>query len=86
MRYVPAWVVIVCLWGVSATAAVPEFAHDIRPLFEKHCYACHAGEQAKSGLRLDLKAAAFKGGGRLGDGDRARRRRREPACAVRPRR
>ncbi len=62
MRYVPAWVVIACLWGVSATAAVPEFAHDIRPLFEKHCYACHAGEQAKSGLRLDLKAAAFKGG------------------------
>ena len=62
MRYVPAWFVIVCLWGASATAAVADFAHDIRPLLEKHCYACHAGEQAKSGLRLDLKAAAFKGG------------------------
>jgi hypothetical protein len=62
MRYVPAWFVIVCLWGASATVAVADFAHDIRPLLEKHCYACHAGEQAKSGLRLDFKAAAFKGG------------------------
>jgi hypothetical protein len=62
MRYGSVWVVIVCLCGASATAAVPDFAHDIRPLFEKHCYACHAGEQAKSGLRLDFKAAAFKGG------------------------
>ncbi|MCE9630446.1 MAG: PSD1 and planctomycete cytochrome C domain-containing protein [Planctomycetia bacterium] len=46
----------------AARAAAPDFVHDIRPLIEKHCYACHAGEQAKSGLRLDLKEAAFKGG------------------------
>jgi len=55
-------IVIICLHGAAARAAPPDFVHDIRPLLEKHCYACHAGEQAKSGLRLDLKAAAFKGG------------------------
>jgi hypothetical protein len=46
----------------TAQAAALDFIHDIRPLLERHCYACHSGEQAKSGLRLDVKAAAFKGG------------------------
>jgi hypothetical protein len=45
-----------------AHGAAPKFASDIRPLFEKHCYACHAGEQAKSGFRLDVKSEAFRGG------------------------
>jgi hypothetical protein len=54
------FIVFFCV--VESEAAAPDFVHDIRPLLEKHCYACHAGEQSKSGLRLDLKAAAFKGG------------------------
>ncbi len=62
MRNKPAWVAICCWSCTAAGAAGPDFVRDIRPLLEKHCYACHAGEQAKSGLRLDLKAAAFKGG------------------------
>jgi len=62
MRHMLASVAIACLGGASARAAAPDFVHDIRPLLEKHCHACHAGEQAKSGLRLDLKAAAFAGG------------------------
>jgi hypothetical protein len=62
MRHVLATIAICWLRGVAARAAAPDFVHDIRPLLEKHCYACHAGEEAKSGLRLDLKAAAFKGG------------------------
>jgi hypothetical protein len=58
----------VITWAVWATtcggaaAAPPEFVADIRPLFEKHCHSCHSGEQAKSGLRLDVKAEAFRGG------------------------
>jgi len=48
--------------GTAHAADGPDFVRDIRPLLEKHCYACHSGDQAKSGLRLDLKAAAFKGG------------------------
>lgn len=62
MRHLLANVVIVCLYGAAAHGAGPDFVHDIRPLLEKHCYACHSGDQPKSGLRLDLKAAAFKGG------------------------
>ena len=53
---------IICLSAVVAGAAPPDFVHDVRPLLDKHCASCHAGDQAKSGLRLDLKAAAFKGG------------------------
>jgi hypothetical protein len=48
--------------GVVCAADRPEFVRDIRPLLEKHCYACHAGDTPKSGLRLDIKEAAFKGG------------------------
>jgi hypothetical protein len=64
MRRPRAAVVIVCLCGAAAraVAAAPDFVHDIRPLLDRHCSACHAGEEAKSGLRLDLKAAAFRGG------------------------
>ena len=39
-----------------------EFVRDIRPILERHCYACHAGEQSSSGLRLDVRQAAFAGG------------------------
>lgn len=38
------------------------FTQQVRPLLQKHCYECHAGDQAKSGFRLDVKAAAFRGG------------------------
>src|SRR5262245_11503511 len=39
-----------------------DFARDIRPLFVKHCFACHGPEKQKGGLRLDRKADALKGG------------------------
>jgi mono/diheme cytochrome c family protein len=39
-----------------------EFVKDIQPIFEKHCYSCHGEKQQKSGLRLDLKQLALKGG------------------------
>jgi mono/diheme cytochrome c family protein len=46
-----------------AHAATPvDFATQIRPLFEKHCTECHGEKKQKAGLRLDIKAAAFKGG------------------------
>ncbi|HEY1065053.1 MAG TPA: DUF1549 domain-containing protein, partial [Pirellulales bacterium] len=43
-----------------------DFVRDVRPIFQKHCYECHAGDKRKSGLRLDVKAAAFKGGDNYG--------------------
>ena len=39
-----------------------DFVRDVRPIFQKHCYSCHAKKQQKSGLRLDIKSEAFKGG------------------------
>ena len=39
-----------------------EFARDIEPLLAKRCLACHGAQQQMSGLRLDQKDAALKGG------------------------
>jgi len=44
-----------------ATAAV-DFARDVRPLLEKHCFSCHGAEKQRSSFRLDQRSAAFKGG------------------------
>ena len=33
-----------------------------RPILAKRCYSCHGPKKQKSDLRLDRKAAAFKGG------------------------
>ncbi len=43
-------------------AAPIDFVKDVRPIFEKHCYSCHAARKQKSGFRLDVKSVAFKGG------------------------
>jgi len=43
-------------------AAKIDFAKQIQPLFEKHCYECHGPRKQESGLRLDRKSAALKGG------------------------
>jgi mono/diheme cytochrome c family protein len=32
------------------------------PIFQKHCYDCHGEKKQKSGLRLNIKSEAFKGG------------------------
>jgi hypothetical protein len=49
--------------GSRAVLAEPiDFVRDVRPIFTKHCYECHGEKKQKSGLRLDIKAAAFKGG------------------------
>jgi|UniRef100_UPI0037847C59 hypothetical protein len=46
----------------SAIAAPIDFVRDVRPIFQKHCYECHGEKKQKSGLRLDIKSEAFKGG------------------------
>lgn len=42
--------------------AAIDFDREIRPLFERHCHQCHGKGKQESGLRLDLKQAAFLGG------------------------
>jgi hypothetical protein len=43
-------------------AASVDFARDIRPILEASCFECHGAKKARGRLRLDLKAAALKGG------------------------
>ncbi len=39
-----------------------DFVLDVRPIFQNRCYSCHSAAKQKSGLRLDIKSEAFKGG------------------------
>ena len=50
------------LIALPVAAAPVDFVHEVRPIFEKHCTECHGEKKQKSGLRLDVRAAAFKGG------------------------
>jgi mono/diheme cytochrome c family protein len=58
-----------------------DFERDIRPLLHTRCIACHGPETQKSGLRLDNKAGAMRGGvsgpvikpGKSGDSELIRR-------------
>src|SRR3954452_4343058 len=43
-----------------------DFVRDVVPILETHCYQCHGPTKQKSGLRLDLKAGALKGGDAYG--------------------
>ena len=51
---------------VPQTAQPPatsvDFARDVKPILEARCYECHGPKKARGRLRLDLKAAALKGG------------------------
>lgn len=58
-----------CLVSVACTQTMRlakadqvDYITQIRPIFQKHCYSCHGVEKQKSGLRLDIKSEAFKGG------------------------
>ena len=48
------------LFSQSSVANV-DFARDIQPLFEKHCYECHGPKQQKNGFRLDRRSRAMAG-------------------------
>jgi hypothetical protein len=45
----------------AATGSV-NFAKDVEPVFESHCYSCHGPKKQESGLRLDDADLALKGG------------------------
>ncbi len=44
------------------SGAPVDFVRDVQPIFQKQCTECHGEKKQKSGLRLDVKAAALKGG------------------------
>lgn len=39
-----------------------DYAKDIQPIFARHCYECHDHRKQRSGLRLDDKESALRGG------------------------
>jgi cytochrome c5 len=43
-------------------AGAVDFVTEIQPIFEKHCYQCHAGSKQEAAFRLDHKPSALKGG------------------------
>ena len=49
--------------GVAATTSVPaiDYERDVRPILTQ-CFSCHGPRQAQSGLRLDLRQNALRGG------------------------
>ncbi|OYW20716.1 MAG: hypothetical protein B7Z55_06865, partial [Planctomycetales bacterium 12-60-4] len=51
--------VVLTLLASSSLAAAVDFVREVRPILQKHCYSCHGEKKQKSGLRLDIKAAAF---------------------------
>jgi hypothetical protein len=46
----------------SAEKPTVDFARDILPIFKERCYECHDARKHQSGLRLDLRAGALRGG------------------------
>lgn len=60
-RYFAVWSFAALALTVPASAAV-DFAREIEPIFHQRCYLCHGSEQQMSGLRLDRRETALKGG------------------------
>jgi len=46
----------------NSAGDVVDYVRQIKPLFAKHCFACHGALQQKSGLRLDTAELIRKGG------------------------
>jgi hypothetical protein len=55
--------VVVLMAAAAALLAQPvDFVRDVEPLLRKRCSGCHGAAQQLSGLRLDRKADALRGG------------------------
>jgi hypothetical protein len=52
--------------AAPAVAAPVDFVREVRPILEKHCHECHGAKKQKSGLRLDIRSEALKGGDKHG--------------------
>jgi mono/diheme cytochrome c family protein len=70
MPFLRQMIVLITLASLAtrdSTATEPiDFVREVRPIFENHCYDCHSGDDQESGLRLDVKSAAMKGGDNYG--------------------
>ncbi|MBI3865705.1 MAG: DUF1553 domain-containing protein [Planctomycetia bacterium] len=58
---------LIFAWAIGsaqfAAAAEPvDYGREIKPIFVRHCYACHGALKQQSGLRLDTATAIRRGG------------------------
>lgn len=53
---------LVASFSINALGEEIDFVRDIRPIFDRHCTECHGTKHQRSGFRLDIKAAALRGG------------------------
>ena len=49
-----------------ALAIDVDFVRDVRPILQQRCYSCHGADKQKSGLRLDVRSEAYRGGDAYG--------------------
>lgn len=50
------------LLATCAPAFAVDFAHEIVPILKRHCFACHAGSEAKGGFSLNTRALFLESG------------------------
>src|SRR5262245_4045448 len=48
--------------GAPTLFAQVDFQRDVQPIFREHCVSCHGPDRQMSGLRLDRRADAMRGG------------------------
>src|SRR5579863_8060883 len=53
---------LVATVDVARAEPAVDFAADVRPIFERHCFKCHGPEKQHSGYRLDVRSRALAGG------------------------
>jgi hypothetical protein len=57
--------VIVATFAAALSAQLPariDFQRDVQPIFREHCIRCHGPDQQLSGLGLDRRGDAMRGG------------------------
>ena len=57
-----AWVSLQAQNAPAQAPAPIDFERDVQPILQATCYECHGSQKARGGLRLDIRAAAMKGG------------------------
>src|SRR5437867_3715825 len=56
------WMAAVAWCAAARADSAVDFTRDIKPILDTSCVSCHGPQKQKGGLRLDVKAAAMKGG------------------------